>query len=226
MVYECLERTFTGGEGEHLFKITQFYNLTKELLLFGEQLDKEGRTHLQPINEIRNGFDHLTRVFAFKCGYKEGMEDDDYPGKNLERSFGHIYRAAYDTLDWVSTLLRDSIVEELKPYAPQVIQAAIPEYYPNIRPRVEQIVLKEVPELRASKDIGTSNLENFEKYVEITKELKGYDESIKNAKVSLIECQDKIGELEKKKGFEAWKVGVICAVISGIVGGLIGGLAF
>ena len=72
--------------------LTELYILVKEIILFGEEADPDKKTDLQPINELRNGFDHLMRVFA---SYFEVEREYDkiYVKRNLEKAFGHVYRA-------------------------------------------------------------------------------------------------------------------------------------
>jgi hypothetical protein len=82
----------TPEEVERIKNIVEMYRYLKDLLIYSEELEID--TFLPAINEIRDAFDHLMRVFAVKNGLKE--ENDGYEMRNLDASFDHIYRATYE----------------------------------------------------------------------------------------------------------------------------------
>lgn len=178
---------FTNGEAEWLEKIAKYYEVTKELLIFGEQVDPDNLTLTQSINELRNCLDHLIRVISFKFDPNRVDSDDRYVQTNLDKSYGHVYRAAYDTLDWVSLTLKDRIVAELSGFSAETIQAVFPEYYTTIRPRLEEILSEEVMKLRVQKDVAATSEENLVKYGQVTAELQRLFKTIINRKSALVE---------------------------------------
>jgi hypothetical protein len=130
--------SFSQEEEEKILAITRYYEVTKEILILGEQIDIESRTLIQPINELRNCLDHLMRVILAKFGMREGT-DVDYIKTNLNKAFGHVYRAAYDALDWVTLTFKERIYIELHNYSLETINAVMPEYYSDLKPRIEKI---------------------------------------------------------------------------------------
>lgn len=49
---------------DSLRELTELYIMVKDVILFGEESEPEMKSDIQAINELRNGFDHLMRVFA------------------------------------------------------------------------------------------------------------------------------------------------------------------
>ena len=119
---------FSTQELEKLKEITLFYIRVKALLLMAEEVDKDRKTNPQILLELRNAFDHLMRVFIGKFELKE-KNDPEYPDKVMEKFFGHLYRAGYDILDWLSINLRDQIAHHMNHYSHEAINAVFPEYY-------------------------------------------------------------------------------------------------
>jgi hypothetical protein len=70
------------------------------------------------------------RVFAFKFGLKEA--DEKYAVINLDKAFGHVYRAGYDLLDFISIVLRKKIRNELESISSEALATIFPEYYREI----------------------------------------------------------------------------------------------
>lgn len=188
------ELDFSEEEVEQLYKITELYQKVKELILFSEEFDPERRVFIQPINELRNAMDHLMRVFAYKFGIKSS-DMPDYAMKNIDKTLGHVYRAGYDVLDWLSINIRDQITEELDGISHEAICKIFPEYYREIKPYIVGLS-EEISKLRSEKDIAgkevcLNSFNNFEQYVEHIKKLKGNYDRILKIKPSLIEYDEK-----------------------------------
>ena len=137
---------------------------------------------------MRNALDHVLRAISAEITPEEF--EVNYSEKSLDKAYSHLYRAAYDALDWLSITLREQIFESLKPFSPRTIGKAIPDYYPTIRPTIDKINQK-ISEIRNSKDIATaeSNLEAFNEYLKNIKTLKDYYQTITNAQASLVEIE-------------------------------------
>ncbi|MBI4287143.1 MAG: hypothetical protein HY671_01805 [Chloroflexi bacterium] len=191
--------TFDSDEATYLDKISKFYEITKELLIFGEQIDPENNTLSQTINELRNCLDHLMRVVSFKFGNREMAEGANYARTNLDKAYGHVYRAAYDTLDWVSLNLKDRMISELNGFTIETIQAVIPEYFTDIKPKLDRILNEEVTKLRSEKDIAASSEDNFIKYVKVTAELKQLVQAVIDKKPALVEHRTRLGRSNRRK---------------------------
>lgn len=182
---------FNEEESKQIDIIAQYHDIAKELLIFGEQIDPENRTLTQPINELRNCLDHLCRVISYKFGRRNSGNAEDYINKNLDKSFSHVYRAAYDTLDWVALTLKEQIIKELEGFSTDTISAALPSYYPEIKPRFERIIKDEISKLRIEKDVAATNEKNLIKYGQITLELKALYQKILDAKSGMVEIEGK-----------------------------------
>lgn len=167
--------TFTDKEALWLEKITKYYTVTKEIIIFAEQVDPQNRTLPQTINELRNCLDHLMRVVSVKFGLRavaSGDGDDDYIQTNLDKAYGHVYRAAYDTLDWLSLTLKDRIIAEMQEFSLETVHDVMPEYFTEIKPKMEQLLSYDIANLGAEKDVEAQSEENLVKYGRIAAELK------------------------------------------------------
>lgn len=210
---------FNKTQTEKLAALAQYYDLAKELMIFGEQADPEHRTLIQPINELRNCLDHLMRVFLVKCGL--GRKDlpitDKYIDTNLDKAFGHVYRAAYDILDWVTLTIRESVVNELKDISIFTMLAIMPEYFKTLKPRFEEIMVNEVATLRKEKDVAITDEKNLIKYGKLAYEVKGLSEQILRKKPSLVEYEHKMRRRRR------WEYGIVfmLGVVATIVGGFL-----
>lgn len=188
---------FSDDELDYFRQITLLYAKVKELVIFCEENHDEFKSNLHVVKELRDSFDHLMRIFAIKFDLKEN--GDEYININMEKIFGHVYRAGYDSLDYASLILRDKINNEVEGFSPSAIQAAIPSYYSEIRPTVEKIT-DDIVKLRTEKDVANSSLEEFSEYVDNIEKLHEMYDVILKAKPSLIEYTDK----QKRDSF--WKI--------------------
>lgn len=208
------EVIFSEEETETLKELTSLYRRVKELMIYAEEMDPEKRTFLPPVNELRNAFDHLMRVYAFKFGLISA--NSEYVSINLQKTFGHVYRAGYDLLDWTSIQLRNKILNGVDEFSSETLATVFPKYYQEIRPDLE-IASSEISKIRAEKDIGDPDEDDFIKYIKIIERLKNHLEEIDKIKVSLIEYEN-----EKKKrarNSRLWQVFFI--IIGTIIGGAI-----
>jgi hypothetical protein len=194
-----------------LMLITQYHEIAKELVIFGEEIDPGNRTLIQPINELRNCLDHLNRIFLYKMGLRHESEDEDYVKENLGKAYGHVYRAVYDALDWVSLTLKGRIVEEMNDFSLDTIQAVMPEYFKDIKPRMERILYQDIAALRMEKDVAISNEENLIKYGQLTIEMKELFGNVITRKSSLVEYELKHRRSRLKE--RVWQI--IIAIVGG-----------
>ena len=113
---------------------------------------------------------------------KKVPEDVDcklYVKKNLEKAYGHEYRAFFDTADWLSYNLRKSIRERLRKMSKrekkEFIQRSGGEAFLE---RMNQYPFK-VAEMRGDKDIGmASNDSPIREYQNILDEMIAIYKSI------------------------------------------------
>jgi len=207
--------SFTQKDLERLRTIAELYALAKDMVLHGEQIDPEQRTQVQALSEFRHAFDHLMRVFAFKFGIKTVADEDkaEYVGTNIDKAFGHVYRAAYDALDWISIVVMERVQVELAGLSAETIDRVLPTYYPQIRPRINQIITEEIPKMRAGKDVGSPSVENLQNYAALATELKGYVDQLVDAKPGFVDYQRRTA---KSKRIE-WLWYLLAAIVGGAV---------
>jgi hypothetical protein len=162
---------FSNTEAAKLQQIVQLYEIVKSALLFGEEVSPQNVTLPQILKEQRDALDHFIRVLAVKTGAKV-QPSNDYVEINLDKAFSHVYRAAYDTLDWISIILRAKINMELGTYSTSAIQASIPEYYSTMRPRIDSVIPEKIAQIRGVKDIGVPEPKSILEYADLVIELK------------------------------------------------------
>ncbi|MBI4778125.1 hypothetical protein HY792_04320 [Candidatus Desantisbacteria bacterium] len=194
-------------------KIIHVHEYTKHITLKAEEFDESFKTFIQPFNELRNTLEHIIRANSVIIGIND-CEDSKYIDKNLDKALGHEYRAFFDSVDWLSMSLRDRIIETLKPFHHEAISKAIPDYYSNIRPRIDEIG-NEIARLREEKDIanGSELMIEVEHYKEILDELFDIDKKIRNSVSAVI-------EIDKAKKFEP-VANIIVSFVAGLLVALI-----
>jgi len=121
---------FGEVEMEKLKEVTILYLKVRELMFYADEVHPEKKTFIPPINEIRNAFDHLMRVFAVKFELKT-TDKEDYITDNLDMALSHVYRAAFDLLDYISIYLREKILDEINEISPEALTIVFPEYSPD-----------------------------------------------------------------------------------------------
>ncbi len=181
--------SFSDDETEKIKETLLVYRFVKELILFNEELDPTSNTFPQVLNELRNAYDHFNRVLAVKLNI-DTTKKSGYEHKSLDKALGHIYRATWDNLDWLNINIREIITKELAPFSHDTINTVIPEYYRDIRPKMEAY-LREVSSLRNKKDIESMKHNLVEDYTKIVENLKDYSNIIIDRKSSLIEYESK-----------------------------------
>lgn len=205
------EHMFSETEEKNLKSITELYGKVKELIIFCEENQEEFKTNLQTVKELRDAFDHMMRVFAVKLKTKEEM-GDGYIQTSLDKVLGHVFRAGYDTLDFATLILRDKINKEVADFSPSAIQAAIPNYYSEMRPSVEAITT-DIIKLRTNKDIAKPSPELFDEYFKNVITLQEMFKIILKAKPSLVEYENKETKGKWNAAFLEIAVGIIIGAI-------------
>ena len=221
-----LPDTLSARDLEVLRKTTECYGILKDLALYAEELNSE--SFLPPINEIRDAFDHLMRMYSVLFGLRDG--DGEYIKENLDAVFRHVYRASFDYLDYIRIYQKDYMHRRLEGISQQTIVNLFPEYYREILPEIESC-LEDIPLYKASKDIGKPDMETVERYHAKVLKMRDYCAQINKMAPALIEAESKLrGEAEqrerKESGIrraETWKY-LLFTIIGAIVGGIIGHL--
>ena len=188
---------------EKLEQLIQIHQQRKSMILLAEEFEFKGwKTFLQPALERRSAFDHMCRAIAKRLNMfdddqpvdEDGLDptDSDYSNKNIDKAIGHVYRAFFDSADWLAVSLRENILETLEGYGNDCISAVMPRYYTHIRGDIHDITL-EIAAIRDSKDIGesVSLIEEVAKYRSKIDALLEYNKLIGSKVPALEEFKEK-----------------------------------
>jgi len=127
----------------------------KHLTTLAEENQIDSQEFLQPILEQRSAFEHVCRAKAAEMGLFRKPPEADYAQKQYDKAMGHLYRAFFDVADWLGLTVKEKILDLVTPYDVEVIRDVMPEYYRDVRPRIESFI-REVALIRSDKDIGQS----------------------------------------------------------------------
>jgi hypothetical protein len=197
------------------------YNIHEHTKFFIIRAEELGfKSYLGPMNELRNAYEHVIRYQTAVTGIQEN-KNEDYICTNLKKAIGHEYRAFFDAADWLSMMLRKSIIEQLQPYSPTNIRKAIPNYHSDIRPRIDEIT-EEISKIRCCKDIGNGIdlLPSVEQYYNMLNELLEIYRNLSKRMGCIAEFHEEEVNLrraandEKKKDQQVqWKRQIACVII-------------
>lgn len=199
-------------------KVVGLYNSVKALYALCEETDPDLCTNLQPLNEFRAALDHLMRIVAIQ-------NIDEYKDKDAtdetRKLLSHLRRAFFDISDMLSINYRTKIIDTLEKYDVDCIQGALPNYYPTIRPRLQEIS-ELIATLRTERRFNSSGEEKaVDEYLEIVKELKQYYKTVLCATASLNELRAKT---RAKKAFINWIIpigGIVIGAVLAVIGWLL-----
>lgn len=136
------------------------HRLTKHYLLIAEELSEDGFTFLQPLKEHRDAYEHLVRVFALstKNDIETDFDSKAYIEKNINKAFGHEYRAFFDAADWLTFACRSFVRKKLSLLT---IKKAYISKYKEEGYQVAKNLINSVPfeiaKYREKKDVGNNN---------------------------------------------------------------------
>jgi len=182
------DNTVPRDNNVEMRQLAELYIVVKETIIFFEEVNPDQKTDIQPINELRNAFDHLMRATAVRTGLKKEENPDDYICKQLDKSYGHVYRAGYDTVDFLCLTLKGYISKALNGYHTNSIREAIPEYYSEIKPKITKLE-NEITKYRSKKDVGENNHERLLNYIAVARDLGNLRARIDAAIPSILELE-------------------------------------
>ncbi len=186
-----------------------------------EELGTEYNSFIQPILEFRSGFDHVIRAESKKYRTNTQLPEDDakYVKQNLEKALGHVYRAFFDTADWLSTELRSKYHETISKYSPDTISKAFPEYYTSHKAQFAEISIR-ISDCRRDKDVSNDDsiLSEVTDYSEMLDKIINFYRALLDRLPALEEIYEKENKKSKRK--------TIVTIISLLLGlaGLVFGL--
>jgi hypothetical protein len=205
----------TKAQIARLKETVELYDKTKRLLLMVEAYDLGQRTLLQPVNELRNAFDHIMRSFAVRLGVSDtAKKDPEYVQANLDKAYAHVYRAAYDAIDWLCVIFAERIQQELSGYSVQAIKKVLPEYYTVTKPRVMQIITQDITKLRSNKDLEPLHAKTIDAYQKLMNELSVYLGQIMEAKLGLINYETQLRRSRRRQVLALVMVAIASALIT------------
>jgi hypothetical protein len=198
-------------------KIVEVHNQTKLLLLMAEEMEVSFNDFLAPVLQQRDTLEHIIRAKAAEIGIRPVGDPGSYVEANLDKALGHAYRAFFDVADWSSVIIREKVLNVLKPFPPEAIASGLPTYYAEIRPRIEDLSL-EIANIRNSKDIGGDDvLEEVRKYQGVVEELQSMWKKIRAAIPSIQECSRKSVRAKFLSGIWILVVAIAGAAIGAIL---------
>jgi hypothetical protein len=207
---------------DRLQDMIKVYLHTKALVIEAEEFDGGFKTFLHPKLELVHALDHLMRLLARQNGLlaptnsdgapSDAEDDAGYSKSNVDKALGHVYRAFFDTADWLALRIREKIQLTMGAYSHECICSVAPEYYQGIRPELEKI-RKGISEIRMSKDVSNRDiLVEVETYNTLIEKLVEYVSAIELKVPSLQEAQGKLEQTKKRSWLKD-----ICLVVIGAV---------
>jgi len=210
---------FDEEEADILEKIAKLYDYEKGLMIYAEELADE--SFIPAINEIKDAFDHLMRVFSVKFGLRE--RDSEYVNDNLDATFRHLYRATFDLLDFIRLLQKERIYETVKDFSRETLVEVFPEYYNKIVPEIENAMQK-IPRYKSEKDIGNPNLESVKSYVEIIEGTKQHFTKISEMMPLLVDYENRKKNEERNRNIKQYAIKLVLVIVSALLGYLLAGM--
>lgn len=211
-----------------LNEISSLYVESKKAIILLENYNPEHKTFIAPMNEMRNALDHIMKMIANRKDSNEVYEQ--YRGAR-----SHIRRAGYDAYELLCISISDYIRDTLSVFSPEDIAKGFPQYYGEIRPRIQELKgftakLRERREDRKRKgseffddDINVDE-NTYKYYFESYEQLNNYSELIGHYVSGMLECKQERLKKEKlgRKAFNYTIIGIILSIILFIAGFIIG----
>lgn len=139
--------------------LCQIHILTKHYTLLAEEFGFSMKAILQPIKEQRDAYEHIIRA------YTRLLEDEkqgiDYASKNLDKAIGHEYRAFFDSIDYLTIIIREKLYKDLSPYDYTSIKSVYQDY--DVLKQMLVDIPIQIANFRKNKDIGNSNMLRYAK---------------------------------------------------------------
>ena len=178
-------------------RLVEIHNCTKSFILKAEEVDPQHEFYFPPLIQQRDALDHIVRAATVwvQPPEKHSTKSPDYIRIQMDKAIGHAYRALFDAVDWLSIIYRERIREHVSLYSRATILKVLPNYYPKIIPRIEEISLK-IADLRNAKDVGTGSnmLDNITKYTQLIDELEGFLKTVRDAMVQLEQAESLVSK--------------------------------
>ena len=201
-------------------RLISLYSLYKTVFLLSEEINYEFNAFVQPMIELKDALDHIMRRISldlegnFGTEYGIDIEQLRYE-KNvqIDKAIYHIARAINDTLDFVNIKIREDVIDLLGKYPKNIIEAILPEYYKDIRVKIETLP-RRVKLLRERSDIGEADfVKDYEIYLSDIKKIMSF---VRKAKEALPSVDINHKKLERQRIASS----VFLSILSAILGAL------
>lgn len=204
---------FTNEEIHRIQELAKAYIQAKAAILYAEECDPDLKSNVQFIKELRDAFDHLMFVI-YNYENPDLYDRDRTILKNLNKSTGHVYRAANDALDSTVLSIKEKIHNILKEYSSNIIKEVIPEYW-KIKRSINNLDGR-VIEHRKNKDTDNHQLVTLSEYIKDVDELKEiYDLILENAP-NFDVVEKELIQNRKKTRLEKILIGILFIIIATI----------
>lgn len=185
----------------HFKDLYEEYVLVKKSVILAENLDPENKIYIAPLNQLRSALDHA---------FKATVVPADQVQHELNEFREHVRRAGYDSFEIVISNRSLQIINSLKNYPTETLNAVFPEYYKTIRPTIEDI-RNEVAEIRSDKD---HHKKPFNEYMIKINTLNGMYKQVFNVLPGLDEYEAKRKKKQWRSNFVQYSSKIIPVVIA------------
>jgi hypothetical protein len=148
---------------EGLRRLVILYSRTKRFILQAEETDRESRANIAIFKEQRDALDHIMRALNRAFNDPPDHSNAEYVEAQFDKAWGHLFRAAYDSLDGVDVSFKLRLEEAMRGVSNDAISAVYPEYYTKVHPEMFELQ-KQIAEFRSTKDVHKSTFEDLDAY--------------------------------------------------------------
>ena len=175
------------------------YETVKDLVIKIETFDEKEEVYVAPMNEMRSTLDHIFR--AIKYSNNQTKCDEALIGAKE-----HLERAAYDSYDLLAKILGKQVKTKTAPYDLDALNASLPEYFHEIKPKIHEIQMK-IISLRKIRDLRNETY--LSTYDDMIIQLWNMNTLIDSRISSLVEYQEKKKREKKKERFWQYLIGPV-----------------
>ena len=115
-----------------LKELHDLYVESKRAIILLENYNREQKTFIAPLNEMRNALDHIMKMVLNK-------DDEKIVYEQYRGAKSHIRRAGYDAFELLCISHTNYIKETLKEFLPSDISNGFPQYYAEVKPKIHEI---------------------------------------------------------------------------------------
>jgi hypothetical protein len=148
---------------EGLKRLVILYSRTKRFILQAEETDPESRANIAIFKEQRDALDHIMRALNKALNDPPAESSAEYIDLQFDKAWGHLFRAAYDSLDGVDVSFKVRLEEGMRGVSNDAISAVYPEYYTEVLPEMTALQMR-IADFRCAKDVHKSTFTDLDSY--------------------------------------------------------------